>query len=183
MAEGLNKVMLFGNLGADPELRVTPGGQAILKLRLATTETYLDKSNTRQERTEWHSITMWGKRGEALSKFLKKGERIFVEGSLRTSSYEKNGEKRYRTEIIANNLILGGGGGGGGGGARRGGGGDFDDDRGGGGGGGRSYGGGGGGAGGGGGGGRAPAQDQPMDAPPAGNDDAGYDGGDDEIPF
>jgi single-strand DNA-binding protein len=114
MSEGLNRVMLLGNLGADPELRVTPGGQAILKLRLATTETYLDKSNTRQERTEWHSITMWGKRGEALAKFLKKGERLFVEGSLRTSSYEKNGEKRYRTEVIANNVILGGKGSGGG---------------------------------------------------------------------
>ena len=112
MAEGLNRVMLLGNLGADPELRVTPGGQAILKLRLATTETYLDKSNTRQERTEWHSITMWGKRGEALAKFLKKGDRIFIEGGLRTSSYEKNGEKRYRTEIVASNLILSGGGGG-----------------------------------------------------------------------
>lgn len=108
MAEGLNKVMLLGNLGADPELRVTSGGQAILKLRVATTETYLDKSNTRQERTEWHSVTMWGKRGEALSKFLTKGERIFVEGALRTSSYEKDGEKRYRTEIVASNIILGG---------------------------------------------------------------------------
>lgn len=110
MAEGLNKVMLFGNLGADPELRVTPGGQAVLKLRLATTESYLDRNNTRQERTEWHSITLWGKRGEALAKFLSKGDRIFVEGSLRTSSYEKNGEKRYRTEVVANNIILGGGG-------------------------------------------------------------------------
>ncbi|MBX3188438.1 MAG: single-stranded DNA-binding protein [Labilithrix sp.] len=108
MAEGLNKVMLLGNLGADPELKMTQGGQAVLKLRLATTETYLDRNNTRQERTEWHSITMWGKRGEALSKFLTKGERIFVEGSLRTSSYEKDGEKRYRTEINANNIILAG---------------------------------------------------------------------------
>ena len=108
MAEGLNKVLLLGNLGADPELKVTAGGQSILKLRLATTETYLDKSNTRQERTEWHSITLWGKRGEALSRFLQKGERIFVEGSIRTSSYEKDGEKRYRTEIVANNIILAG---------------------------------------------------------------------------
>jgi single-strand DNA-binding protein len=113
MSEGLNKVMLIGNLGQDPELRVTPGGQSILKMRLATSETYLDKSNTRQERrTEWHSITMWGKRGEALAKFLKKGERIYVEGSLRTSSYEKDGEKRYRTEVIASNVILNGSGGG-----------------------------------------------------------------------
>ena len=114
MAEGLNKVLLLGNLGADPELRVTPGGQAILKLRLATTESYLDRNNTRQERTEWHSVTLWGKRGEALSKFLTKGERIFVEGSIRTSSYEKDGEKRYRTEVVANNIILAGRGKGGG---------------------------------------------------------------------
>jgi single-strand DNA-binding protein len=110
MAEGLNKVLLLGNLGADPELRVTPGGQAVLKLRLATTESYLDKNNTRQERTEWHRITIWGKRGEALAKFLTKGDRIFIEGRIQTSSYEKNGEKRYSTDIIANNVILSGGG-------------------------------------------------------------------------
>jgi single-strand DNA-binding protein len=128
MAEGLNKVLLLGNLGADPELRVTPGGQSVLKLRLATTESYLDKSNTRQERTEWHQITVWGKRGEALSKFLTKGSSIFVEGSIRTSSYEKDGEKRYRTEIIANNIILAG--------SRRSGGGDAREEGGGGGGGG-----------------------------------------------
>src|SRR5579862_2480513 len=108
MAEGLNKVMLLGNLGADPELKVTAGGQALLKLRLATTESYLDKSNTRQERTEWHSITVWGKRGEALAKILAKGSSIFIEGGLRTSSYEKDGEKRYRTDIVANNVILAG---------------------------------------------------------------------------
>ena len=110
MAEGLNKVLLLGNLGADPELRVTPGGQAVLKLRLATTESYLDRNNTRQERTEWHRITIWGKRGEALAKFLTKGDRLFVEGRIQTSSYEKNGEKRYSTDIIANNVILAGGG-------------------------------------------------------------------------
>lgn len=108
MAEGLNKVMLLGNLGADPELRVTAGGQAILKLRLATTESYLDKNNTRQERTEWHRVTLFGKRGEALSKFLTKGDRIFVEGRIQTSSYEKDGEKRYSTEVVANNVILNG---------------------------------------------------------------------------
>ena len=109
MAEGLNRVLLLGNLGADPELRVTPGGQAVLKLRLATNETYLDKNQVRQERTEWHRVTVWGRRAEALGKILTKGDSLFVEGRLQTSSYEKNGEKRYSTDIIANNIILSGG--------------------------------------------------------------------------
>jgi single-strand DNA-binding protein len=122
MAEGLNRVMLLGNLGQDPELRMTSGGQAVLKLRLATSETYLDRNKVRQERTEWHSVVVWGKRAEALSKFLTKGSRIFVEGGIRTSSYEdKEGQKRYRTEVVASNIILSGGGGGGGGGGGRGG--------------------------------------------------------------
>src|SRR5688500_4946913 len=122
MAEGLNRVMLLGNLGADPELRVTSGVQSVLKLRMATSETYLDKNRVRQERTEWHSVVVWGKRAEALSKFVTKGSRLFIEGGLRTSSYDdKEGNKRYRTEIVANNIILagsGGGRGGGGGGGR-----------------------------------------------------------------
>jgi single-strand DNA-binding protein len=105
--------MLLGNLGADPELRMTNGGQAVLKLRLATSETYLDRNKVRQERTEWHSVVVWGKRAEALAKFLTKGSRIFVEGGLRTSSYDdKDGNKRYMTEIIAQQVrFLGGGGG------------------------------------------------------------------------
>jgi single-strand DNA-binding protein len=156
MAEGLNKVLLLGNLGADPELRVTPGGQAVLKLRLATTESYLDRNNARQERTEWHSVTVWGKRGEALAKILSKGSSIFVEGGIRTSSYEKDGQKIYRTEIVANNIILAGGRRGGEAGAGR----DFD-------------------AGGGGGG-----RPQPASAPPADPEygGPGFDV-DDEIPF
>jgi single-strand DNA-binding protein len=121
MAEGLNRVMLLGNLGADPELRVTPGGQAVLKLRLATNESYLDKNNVRQERTEWHRITIWGRRAEALGKILNKGDSLFIEGRLQTSSYEKNGEKRYATEVVANNVILSGRGRGEGAGAREGG--------------------------------------------------------------
>jgi single-strand DNA-binding protein len=120
MAEGLNRVMLLGNLGADPELRVTPGGQAILKLRLATNETYLDRNNVRQERTEWHRVTVWGRRAEGLGKILHKGDVLFVEGRLQTSSYEKNGEKRYSTEVVANNVVLPGTGKGRGEGAREG---------------------------------------------------------------
>lgn len=121
MAEGLNRVMLLGNLGADPELRMTSGGQAVLKLRVATSETYLDRNKTRQERTEWHSVVIWGRRAEALGKILTKGSRLFLEGSLRTSSYDdKEGHKRYKTEVVATNVILSGRGGGGSGGGREG---------------------------------------------------------------
>ncbi|MEY2935277.1 MAG: hypothetical protein RL033_6026 [Pseudomonadota bacterium] len=133
MAEGLNRVMLLGNLGADPELRMTSGGQAVLKLRLATSETYLDRNKQRQERTEWHNVVIWGKRAEALAKIITKGTRIFVEGGLRTTSYDdREGNKRYRTEIVASNLLLqgqgrGAGGGPGGGGGGSGGGGGFRD--------------------------------------------------------
>ncbi len=109
MAEGLNRVMLLGNLGADPELRTTQAGTAVLKIRLATTERYLDNNKAWQERTDWHNVVVWGKRGEALHRILEKGATIFVEGSLRTSSYEKEGVKRYNTEVIAQNIILAGG--------------------------------------------------------------------------
>jgi single-strand DNA-binding protein len=126
MAEGLNRVMLLGNLGADPELRMTQGGQAVLKLRLATSETYMDKNRQRQERTEWHNVVIWGKRAEALAKILTKGTRIFVEGGLRTSSYDdRDGNKRYRTEVVCSNILLQGSGGGGGRGGGGGGGGGF----------------------------------------------------------
>jgi len=111
MSEGLNRVMLLGNLGADPELRFTQGGQAVLHIRMATTESYFDKTaNERKERTDWHNVTVWGKRGEALAKILTKGSTIFVEGSLRTSSYDnREGQKVYKTEINANNILLTGG--------------------------------------------------------------------------
>ncbi len=176
MAEGLNRVMLLGNLGADPELRVTSGGQSVLKLRLATSETYLDKNRVRQERTEWHSVVVWGKRAEALGKFLTKGSRLFIEGGLRTSSYDdKEGNKKYRTEIVASNIILSGSGGGGGG-ARGGGG--------------AGAGGGGRGAGGedydapaGGGGGGGGYDDQDYGGGGGGSTGGGSSGGDDDIPF
>ncbi len=107
MADGLNRVMLLGNLGADPELRFTQGGQAVLNMRLATTESYLDKDKVRRERTDWHNVVVWGKRGEALAKILTKGSSVFVEGSLRTSSYDdRDGNKRYKTEVIANDMII-----------------------------------------------------------------------------
>lgn len=109
MSNGLNKVMLMGNLGADPELKSLNGGQSVLKLNLATTESFKDKNNAWKERTEWHRVTVWGKRAEALAGILSKGATVFVEGSLHTSSYEKNGEKRYSTEINAQNIILAGG--------------------------------------------------------------------------
>lgn len=110
MSDGLNRVFLIGNLGAEPELRMSPSGTAVLKLRLATSETYFDRNKEKQERTEWHSVTVFGKRAEGLGKFLTKGARIFVEGGLRTSSYEdREGNKRYRTEVVASNVILAGG--------------------------------------------------------------------------
>ncbi len=109
MSEGLNRVMLLGNLGADPELRFTQGGQSVLNIRLATTERFKGADGQWQERTDWHSVVVWGKRAEALGKILTKGSTIFVEGSLRTTSYEKGGEKRFKTEVVAQNVILAGG--------------------------------------------------------------------------
>lgn len=191
MAEGLNKVMLIGNLGADPEIKYTQGGQAILKLRLATTERYVTKGGERQDRTEWHSIVIWGNRAEALNKILQKGRTIYVEGRLQTSSWDdKDGNKRYKTEINANQILLlgsGRGGGGGGGedfGGEGGGGGRGGGEGGGGGGrsGGGGYGGGGRGGGGGGTGGRGGEEGGGGGGGGAPPDD-GPDFGDDDIPF
>ena len=111
MADGLNRVTLLGNLGADPDLRYTQGGEPVLNARIATTESWFDKeANERKERTEWHNIVIWGKRGEALAKILRKGSSVLIEGSLRTSSYEdREGTKRYKTEVIASDVILAGG--------------------------------------------------------------------------
>lgn len=108
MAEGLNRVMLFGNVGAEPELRQA-GNSAVLNIRLATTEHFLDKNRVRQERTEWHSIKIWGPRGEALSKIIHKGDRLFVEGRLATQAYQdRSGVKREKTEVVASNVLLNG---------------------------------------------------------------------------
>src|SRR4051812_32635673 len=111
MAGGVNKVILVGHLGADPDMRYTPSGQGVCELRLATSESWNDKNGQRQERTEWHRVVVWGKRAEVCSKYLAKGRQVFVEGRIQTRSYDdKEGHKRYITEIIAADVqFLGGG--------------------------------------------------------------------------
>lgn len=112
MSNGLNKVQLIGNLGADPELRVTQGGTSVLNMRLACSETYLDKAGEKQTKTEWVSCVLWGKRGEALHRFMSKGKQLYLEGRLQTSSYEdRDGVKRHKTEVNVSEVILLGGGG------------------------------------------------------------------------
>lgn len=105
--DGLNRVMLIGNLGFDPELRGAGGERSALKLRIATTESYFDKrDNTRKETTSWHNAVVFGRRGEALHALLRKGSRIYVEGKLETSSYDKDGVKMYATSVVVNKLIF-----------------------------------------------------------------------------
>lgn len=106
MADGLNSVHLLGNVGNAPTLRRTNEGTAILTFSIATNESYLDRNKERCERTEWHNIAVWGKRGEALAKLLHSGSQVFIDGSLRTSSWEQDGQKQYRTEVVASNVIL-----------------------------------------------------------------------------
>jgi len=109
MSNGMNRVTLLGNLGSDPELRAA-GASAVLKMRLATNEAWLGKDGKLTNHTEWHDVALFGKRAEALSRLLVKGDRVVVEGALRTSSYEtKDGSTRYRTEILARDVILAGG--------------------------------------------------------------------------
>lgn len=110
MSEGLNRVMLLGNIGADPELKMSQGGTAVLKLRVACNERYQDKSGAWQDRTEWVSVVVFGKRAEGLNKVLNKGMPVFVEGAIRSSSYEdRDGQKRYKTEVAASKVLLCGG--------------------------------------------------------------------------
>ena len=125
-SQGLNKVMLIGNLGADPELKFTQNGKAVLRIRLATTERFMSGGGERQERTEWHTVVVWGPRAEGLSKILAKGRTIYAEGRLQTRQWEdRDSNKRTTTEVVANEiLLLGGGRGGGPGGGGPGGAGD-----------------------------------------------------------
>jgi single-strand DNA-binding protein len=131
MARGINKVILIGNLGADPETRAMPSGMTVANIRVATSENWKDKqSGENKERTEWHNVALFGRLGEIAGEYLKKGSKVYIEGSLRTRKWQdKQGNDRYTTEIIANEMQMldsrgggmsGGGGdyGGGGGGGR-----------------------------------------------------------------
>jgi single-strand DNA-binding protein len=116
----VNKVILVGNLGRDAELRYTPGGAAVDPLNLAPTEVWNDKQGQRQEKTEWHRIVLWGKQAETLQEYLVKGKQVYVEGRLQTRQWDdKDGNKRYTTEIKADRVTLLGGGAGRGGGMER----------------------------------------------------------------
>jgi single-strand DNA-binding protein len=151
MARGVNKVILIGNLGQDPESRTTPGGTTVTNIRVATTDSWTDRqSGEKKENTEWHTVVMWNRLGEIAAEYLRKGSQVYIEGRLQTRKWQdKSGNDRYTTEIVASEMqMLGGRGGGGGaaqetrdsreGGARSpaaapasgagGGGADFDDD-------------------------------------------------------
>ncbi len=112
MAKSVNKVILIGNLGKDPEVKYTPSGTAVAKFSLATNERYKDKEGNWQDRTEWHNITAWARTAEIAGEYLKKGRTVYIEGRLRTDSWEDKNthEKKYRTEIVVEDLVLLGGG-------------------------------------------------------------------------
>jgi single-strand DNA-binding protein len=186
MARGINKVILVGNLGADPETRAMPSGTTVANLRIATSESWRDKqSGEQQERTEWHRVVLFGRLGEIAAEYLKKGSQVYIEGSLRTRKWQdKQGQERFSTEIVGNEMqMLGSGRGGGGAGASAGGGYGGSSGAGGG-----AGGGGGGGAGGGGrsggagaGGGGDPYPDYSHSESPSGG--AAREDFDDDIPF
>jgi len=115
----VNKVILIGNLGRDPETRYTTGGDAVTNLRIATTETWKDKSGEKQEKTEWHTVVLFGRQAEIAGEYLKKGRSVYIEGRLQTRKYtDKEGVEKYSTEVVGDRMqLLGGreGGGGGGG--------------------------------------------------------------------
>ena len=104
----INKVILVGRLGKDPEIRSTPGGNTVAKFTVATDERFTDKSGEKQERTEWHNIAAWGKLAEICGQYLRKGKLVYIEGSIRSDSWDdkETGQKRYRTEIVANTMKM-----------------------------------------------------------------------------
>lgn len=110
MARGINKVILVGNLGADPDVRYTASGSAVARISVATSERWKDKQTGEpQERTEWHRVVFFGRLAEIAGEYLKKGSQVYVEGSLRTSSYEKEGQTHYATDIVAREMQMLGG--------------------------------------------------------------------------
>ncbi|MBP6750840.1 MAG: single-stranded DNA-binding protein, partial [Xanthomonadaceae bacterium] len=121
MARGINKVILVGNLGNDPDTKYTQGGMAVTKISLATTSVRKDRDGNTQERTEWHRVTMFGKLGEIAAEYLRKGSQVYIEGSIRYDKYTgQDGVEKYSTDIIADEMqMLGGRGEGGGGGGQR----------------------------------------------------------------
>ncbi|MDQ3282649.1 MAG: single-stranded DNA-binding protein [Acidobacteriota bacterium] len=104
----INKVILVGRLGKDPEIRSTPQGTSVVRFTVATDERFTDRSGEKQERTEWHNITAWGKLAEICGQYLKKGKLVYIEGSIRTDSWDdkESGQKKYRTEIVANTMKM-----------------------------------------------------------------------------
>jgi single-strand DNA-binding protein len=107
MSAGLNKAMIIGHLGRDPEVRYTEGGDAVANLAIATSESWKDKSGEKQERTEWHRVTAWGKLAEICGEHLKKGSQVYVEGKLQTRKYtDKDGVEKYTTEIRADQMRM-----------------------------------------------------------------------------
>ena len=154
MARGINKVILVGNLGKDPDTRYMPSGKAVTNFSIATSESWTDKqSGDKQERTEWHNIVLFDKLGEIAAEYLRKGSQVYIEGSLRTRKWQdKEGKDRYTTEIVGRDMQMLGGRGGAGGGSGAAGGGESRPSR--------------------------PAATEDRGAPPA--EDAGFD---DDIPF
>ena len=154
MARGINKVILVGNLGQDPQTRAMPSGKTVVNLRIATTDQWRDKqTGENKENTEWHTVVMFDRLAEVAAEYLRKGSQVYIEGKLRTRKWQdKDGNDRYSTEVVANDMqMLGGRGGGGGGG----GGGGYD---------------------------REPAS-RPSQAPSGGGSGGGRDDFDDDIPF
>ena len=122
MAKSVNKVILVGHLGKDPEVKYTPSGTPVAKFTLATNERFKDKDGNWQDRTEWHSLVAWQRTAEIIGEYCKKGSQIYVEGRLKTDSWDdkETGQKKYRTDIVVNDLVLLGGRGGSGGGGGQG---------------------------------------------------------------
>lgn len=106
MANGVNKVILIGRLGVDPEIKNFDSGTVLARLSIATSETYRDRDNNKQERTEWHNVVLWQRLAEIAEKYLRKGDQVYIEGRLRTRSYEQEGVKKYVTEIVGLSMTM-----------------------------------------------------------------------------